>query len=60
MLCLGGYELSELQEPDFVFVATGPGSILSGPNFFKKGVSKQMSCGQNEETIGHLVTKIIR
>ena len=28
MLCLGGYVLSELQEPDFMFLATGPESIL--------------------------------
>ena len=31
----------ELQEPDFMFLAMGPGSILGGPNFFKKEYSSK-------------------
>ena len=34
MLCLGSYVLKKLQGPDFMFLATGSGNSLDGPNFF--------------------------
>ena len=36
MLCLGSYVLEELQKPDFMFLALGPGSIPGSPKFFEK------------------------
>ena len=47
MLCLGSYVLQELQKPDFMFLAAGPGSILGG-TIFGKGVFKQIFYGQNK------------
>ena len=35
MLCIESYVLYQSLEPDFMFIATGPGSIL-GPKFFLK------------------------
>ena len=43
----------------FIFPATNPGSTLGGPEFFKKGVIRQIFCGLNEENISHHATKII-
>ena len=38
MLCLGDQMPSELQEPDFMFLATGPGSILGDPTFLERSI----------------------
>ena len=38
MLCIGSYVLSELQEPDFMYLATGPGRILGARMFLKRSI----------------------
>ena len=38
-----------------MFLATEPGSILGGSEFFSNGEFKQIFCGQNEENISHHV-----
>ena len=38
MLCLEGYMLLELQEPDFMFLVKGPGSILGAQIFLKRSI----------------------
>ena len=38
VLCLGGYVLLELQEPDFMFLAKGPESILGARIFLKRSI----------------------
>ena len=57
MLCLGSYVLKKLQKPDFMFLATGPGSILGTRIVIKRRIFANF-CGQNEENISH-VTKLI-
>ena len=38
VLCLGSYVLQELQEPDFMFLATGPAGILGARIFLKRSI----------------------
>ena len=38
MLCLEGYVLLELQEPDFMFLTKGPKSILGAQIFLKRSI----------------------
>ena len=59
MLCLESYVLSELQEPDFMFLAKEPGKFSGGAQIFFKRSFKQILCDQNEEIISHQVKKII-
>ena len=59
MLCLGNYMLQELQKPDFMFLATGPGSILEGANFFKKEYLRNIFAAKMKKNSSHYVRKII-
>ena len=45
-------------EPDFMFLATAPESILRVQNFLKRSIEANF-CGQNEENICHHVTKLL-
>ena len=58
MLCLGSYVLHELQEPDFMFLATEPESIL-GPECFKKGVIKQIFVAKMKKALVIMPQKLL-
>ena len=59
MLRIGSYVLKELQEPDFIFLAAGPGSILGSQNFFKKKYLSKFFVAKMKKTLIIMSQKLL-
>ena len=60
MLCLISYVLQELQEPDFMFLAMGPGSIQRGQNFFRKKYLSNFFVAKMKKKVVIMSQKLLR
>ena len=59
MLCLGSYVFYELQEPDFMFLASRRGNNLGGPNFLKKKYSSKFFVARIKKILAIMSQKLL-